>query len=244
MSKSSYVSRAFARVQEIISQYLSKKYNPTTREIQLAYYGNQYDSDSSSQYNTIYGCINRGRKLAIEKWDQYIGASKFWSDLEKSLVYMGDEIEDAAKSEEYKKYINSLIYDGVVTNELLEVLPAIELLFEQMMYQFSNGGTNFIISDGNPFKRDAKWYRPSRAGWNIREERLYRRTVKILDRQFKRGLKTQVKLTSGESLRKVLDFTRSMRASLEDSTSWRCNYCQARNLAEDSNCKICGHPRQ
>jgi hypothetical protein len=157
---------------------------------------------------------------------------------------MGDEIEESIRSGEWKKYFDILIEQKEITDEVLEILPALEFLFEQKMYQFSDEGTNFIIPSGDPFKGDARWYRPSKAGWNIREEKEYRKTVKALSTRFKRGIKTQVMLSSGEPLKRVLDFTRSMRASLEDGTSWKCNHCQARNLVEDSNCKVCGHPRQ
>jgi hypothetical protein len=156
---------------------------------------------------------------------------------------MGDEIEESIRSGEWKKYFDILIEQKEITDELLELLPALEFLFEQKMYQFSDEGTNFVIPSGDPFRRQTRWFRPSRAGWNIREEGLYRKTVKTLSTRLKRGIKTQVILSSSEPLSRVLDFTRSMRASLEDGTSWKCNYCQARNLAEDSTCKICGHQR-
>ena len=244
MSRLSLISRAYARVQEIVSQYLNNGYNPTTREIQQAYYGNQYSSDSSTQYSTIYGCIQRGRKAAIEKWSQYLGSKEFWYDLNKIRYQAENECEDVNKKEEWKEYLDRLDRDGILSEDLLEVLPAFEVLFEHKMYEFSDEGTNFIITSGNPFQGESRWIRPSRAGWNIREEDLYKRSLKVLGTQFRRGLQTQVQLTSGESLRRTLEYTQPIKAALEDGNSWMCSHCHARNVGDASECAICGETRE
>jgi hypothetical protein len=36
----------YTRAQQIISEYLNRGYNPTTKKIQQVYYGNRYDKDS------------------------------------------------------------------------------------------------------------------------------------------------------------------------------------------------------
>jgi len=238
------VTRAFARVQEIISEYLNAGYNPTTHEILQAYYRDQYDPDSSSQYDTIYQCIRRGRRLAIKKWEEYLRTRGFWADLQRALIHMGEEIEESTRSEEWRDYIANLTERSVISDDVLELLPALEFLFEQKMYQFSEEGTNFIISIGDPFRRQSRWYRPSRSGWNIRELDLYKRTLKTINTQIERGIVTHVITGSGDSLRRVLKYTQPIVASLEDGTSWVCNHCSSRNIGEANFCAICGHPRE
>jgi len=243
MSRVGRISRAYARVQQIVSEYLNRGYNPTTREIQLAYYGDRFSDDSKIQYDTIYQCICKGRESAIAKWEAYISSREFESDLQKVLTTHDEERENAVNSHEWKEFYDRLIENGEIPEELLPLLPALEFLFEQKMYQFSEEGTNFVIPEGNPFLRTTRWYRPSRAAWNIREEDIYKRTLRVMGTQFRRGIKTQVRLGSGLPLRRVLDYTRTIKAALEDVTSWNCPYCGALNLGEDERCIICRTPR-
>lgn len=244
-SRGGRISRAYAKVQSILTQYLNGGYDPTTRDIQRIYYGDQFNSDSSSQYSTIYQCIERGRRLAIKKWHFYLESREFIIDLEKIYFEAPDECEQVMTSDDWKEYIDKLnVEGGPISPEVLDRLPALEVLFEQRMYQFSDEGTNFVISGGNPFQGLSRWFRPSRSGWNIREAQLYRNTIKTLDTQLRRGIVTQVKLATGDSLQRMLQYTKPMIASLEDGTSWICAECGTRNLGDTTSCVICGHPNE
>jgi hypothetical protein len=97
--------------------------------------------------------------------------------------------------------------------------PAIAVISERKVKEFSKEGNNFLTATGGP---DLKWYIPSWWSWNIREYKLYNRTVRILYTQLNRGVKTKVLLPSGVPLEEALAYRTVIQAALRDTTSWKC----------------------
>ena len=77
-------------------------------------------------------------------------------------------------------------------------------------------------------------------GWAIRETNLYLRTVRLLQRQLKRGISTKMLTASGEPLPKAINYARSIEGLLEDGSSWRCPSCGMYNHGSSNYCSNCG----
>lgn len=126
--------------------------------------------------------------------------------------------------------------DTTIILKNLGEYPAVALLFERKMKEYSKAGNNFLTAS---YGKHSVWSVPSFWRWNIREFRLYRRTLDILRTHLKRGRETKVLLPSGISIPRVLDYETVVRAALEDGTAWECSKCGARNLSQNQRCVIC-----
>jgi len=244
MTKQGKIARAYVEVQNIIMKYLEKGLHPSTDLLKQAYYATKYDKDSRQQQNTIYGCIVRGRENVIKLWDLYLledGGKAFLKDLAYTEVYEPEECGKALITEDFNKFYWELQNgkfgkDTKVIKQNLGHFPAIAIIFERKMKELSKKGHNFLTATSGS---NSVWYIPSFWAWNIREYKLYNRTVKILYTQLKRGIKTKVLLPSGVSLEETIKYGTVIEAALRDTTSWICQKCGARNIAENEKCAIC-----
>lgn len=244
----SEISRAYARVQQIILEYLSMGYNPTLEDIQKAYYSEDFRRDSSLQCSIIYGSIIRGRETAIKRLDLDVNSDTFVSEIEWIKTYEAKLCNGEIDKEEYKEFWTE-IKDGRFgeearreSEEILEEIPSFAIYFRKKILQYAKEGACLIIPTmKTPFTRGTKrWFIPSWFRWNIREIDLYKRTLKAFRTQLKRGIVTRVALPSGMSLEKALTIETVTRASLIDKTVWTCPKCSARNLDSSKVCGICG----
>jgi len=244
----SEISRAYARVQQIIFQYLSMGYNPTSEEIQRAYYGEDFDLDSTLQSSIIYGCITRGREIAIKRLDLDINSDKFSSETEWIKTYEAELCKREKEKEEYKEFWIEIKKGRFgkearrESEEVLEEMPSFAIYFKRKTLQYAKEGACLITpSMDTPFTRGTKrWFIPSWFRWNIREIDQYKKTLKAFRTQLKRGITTKVALPSGVSLKKALAIETVTRASLIDKTVWTCPKCSAPNLDSSEVCGICG----
>lgn len=184
----------------------------------------------------------KGRENVIILWEAYAKSDQFTKDLELIENYRTEDIEKQIDSKEFRDFHWQLHSGrfGKETREIVETLehyPAIANIFQDKMFEYSKTGNNFIIAS---YGKESQWYIPTFWTWNIREFKLYTRTLKILRRQLARGVKTKVLLPSGQPIEKVLLVETVVRASLEDKTVWVCPNCTARNLESSNICSICG----
>jgi len=244
MPKQGKISRAYVEVQNMITKYLEKGIHPSTDLLKQAYYDAKYVKDSRVQQETIYGCIVRGRENVIKLWDLYLledGGKTFLKDLAYTEAYEPEECGKELITEDFSKFHWELQNgrfgkDTKVIKHNLGHFPAIAIIFERKTKEFSKKGHNFLTATGGT---NSVWYIPSYWTWNIREYKLYNRTVKILYTQLKRGIKTKVLLPSGVSLEETIKYGTVIEAALRDTTSWICPKCGARNIAENAKCAIC-----
>jgi len=244
MTKEGKISRAYVEVQNMITKYLEKGIHPSTDLLKQAFYGDKYDKDSREQQETIYGCIIRGRETVIKLWDLYLldsGGKTFLKDVAYTEVYEPEECGKELITEDFSKFHLELQNgkfgkDTEVIKQNLGHFPAIAVILGRKMKFFSKKGHNFLTATGG---KDSVWYIPSYWAWNIREYKLYNRTVKILYTQLRRGIKTKVLLPSGVPLEEAIKYGTIIEAALRDTTSWACPKCGARNIAENDKCAIC-----
>lgn len=244
MRKPSEITRAYPIVQAKITEWWENKTPITTKKLQKFFYGENYDADSKSQWETIYGCICRGRDNVIKLWDVYL-AGDFNIDLPYVQTYEAEKCEHQIKTLDFDEFYYKLQRGkfGKDTSIILKNLgnyPAVAVLFERKMKEYSKSGNNFLTAKYGP---RSVWFIPSFWRWNIREYRLYRRSLFILRRQLDRGIKTRVLLPSGTPIPRVLEYETVVRAALEDGTAWECSKCGARNLAQNNQCQICHNTR-
>lgn len=245
MPRTSEVERFFVQVQGIISSFFEKGKRPTINTIQLATYGRKYNSDSRTQKQIVYGCITRGREYAIKQWNQYVESKEFVNDVTYIDHYEPVEIKNQIDSDDFRDFHSELQYGkfGEETEEIRENLgqfPAVAIVFDRRIQEYSKTGNNFIIPrvvKGS--KVHWQWFIPSFWRWNIRECKLYGRSLKVLMNQLERGRNTRVLLPSGQPIQKALEVGTVLKASLEDKTVWTCPNCTARNLGTTTNCAIC-----
>jgi len=240
MTKEGKISRAYVEVQNMITKYLEKGIHPSTDLLKQAFYGDKYAKDSRKQQETIYGCIIRGRETVIKLWDLYL-LETFLKDVTYTEYNEPEECGKELITEDFSKFHSELLNgkfgkDTKVIKQNLGHFPAIAVIFERKMKEFSKKGHNFLTATLGP---NSVWYIPSYWAWNIREYKLYNRTVKILYTQLKRGIKTKVLLPSGVSLEETIKYGTVIEAALRDTTSWICPKCGARNIAENEKCAIC-----
>ena len=240
MTKEGKISRAYVEVQNIITKYLEKGVHPSTDLLKQAYYSDKYDKDSREQQETIYGCIIRGRENVIKLWDLYL-LDTFQKDLSHTEFYEPEECGKELITENFSKFHSELQNgkfgkDTKVIKQNLGHFPAIAIIFQRKMKEFSKKGHNFLTATGG---KDSVWRIPSFWAWNIREYKLYNRTVRILYTQLKRGIKTKVLLPSGVPLEETIKYGTVIEAALRDTTSWTCPKCGAKNIAENDKCAIC-----
>lgn len=245
---SSRIKRAYVKVQDIMLRYLERGISPSTDLLKQAFYDKDYDKDSRVQQETIYGCIIRGRDQAIDLWDLYLlenDGKDFFKDLAYIEVYepeeWGKELKDKDFEEfHWKLHAGRFGEDTETIKRNLGHFPAIAVIFKRKMKEFSKKGHNFVIATGG---KNSVWFIPSWWRWNIREYKYYRRTLKILYMQLKRGIKTKVILPSGVSLEEALKYGTVVEAALKDRTAWVCPNCGARNIEENKECAICKKER-
>ena len=245
MRKVGEISRAYPLVQDMITKYIKQSIAMTTQLLQQAFYGQNYDADSKVQWETVYGCFVRGRDNVIKMWDMYLQDQSFFSDLAYVQNYEAKKCEDQLKTLDFDEFYYNLQAGkfGKETQDILKNLgeyPAVAILFERKMKEYSEGGNNFLTAT---YGKRSVWFIPSFWRWNIREFKLYRRTLNILRTQLKRGRETQVLLPSGISIPRILEYETVVRAALEDGTAWECSKCGARNLSQNPKCAICHTPR-
>lgn len=245
MRKVGEVSRAHPLVQDIITKYIEQSIPITTQLLQQAFYRKNYDTDSKIQGETIYGCIVRGRDNVIKMWDIYLQGQSFFSDLIYVQNYEAKECERQLKTLDFDEFYYDLQRgkfgkDTTIILRNLGEYPAVAILFERKMKEYSKAGNNFLTAT---YGMRSVWFIPSFWRWNIREFKLYRRTLNILRTQLKRGRETKVLLPSGIPIPRVLEYETVVRAALEDGTAWQCSKCGARNLSQNPKCVICHTPR-
>jgi len=241
MRKPSEITRAYPLMQDMITKYLEQGIPLTTQLLQEAFYRENFDADSKIQRETIYGCIVRGRDNVIKMWAAYLEGQSFHLDLAYVQNYQDKECKDQFKTLDFDEFYYNLQRGkfGKDTSIILKNLgdfPAVAILFERKMKEYSKVGTNFLTAS---YGKKSHWFIPSFWRWNIREYRLYRRTLHILRTQLDRGKATKVLLPSGIPIPRVLEYETVVRAALEDGTAWECSKCGARNLSQNPNCVIC-----
>ena len=241
MRKASEITRAYPLVQDIITKYIEHLVPITTLLLQQAFYKEYYDSDSASQGKTIYGCIVRGREHVVKLWNNYLQDRSFFIDLSFIQNYEVQKCEGQIKTLDFDEFYYELQTGkfGKDTQDILKHLgdyPAVAILFEKKMKEYSKTGSNFLTAT---YGKNSVWSIPTFWRWNIREFKLYRRTLDILRNQLKRGRETKVLLPSGIPIPRILEYETVVRAALEDGTAWECSKCGTRNLSQNQKCVIC-----
>lgn len=241
MRKTSEITRAYPLVQDLITKCWEEKIPITTQLLQQSHYKENYDKDSKSQWETIYGCICRGRGNVIKIWDVYLDGKSFHSDLAYVQTYEAKDCERQFKTLDFDEFYYKLQRGkfGKDTSIILKNLgefPAVAILFERKMKEYSKSGNNFLTAS---YGANSVWFIPSFWRWNIREYRLYKRSLHILRNQLDRGIKTKVLLPSGLPIPRILEYETVVRAALEDGTAWECSKCGAKNLMQNNQCQIC-----
>lgn len=234
-------------VQNILFTLLSKGETPTTRELQQAYFGVDYNSDSVSQIGLIRTSITHGRELAYKQISDAVDDPNHQSEVIDIAHYEQAECMAVEGTEGWNNFHDNLI-DGKLgpearkhRRELLEVIPAYSLWFSRKLWELAKSGACMIIPIDirRGWGKQAKWHLPSWFAWNDRELDQYRRSIDRIRTQFNRGIKTRVALPSGDTMQKALAYTSPIQAAIEDGTSWFCARCSARNLGVDTACSIC-----
>jgi len=217
MSRTSKVSRIYDKVQNLIYDFVKQGLQPTTQQLQQMIYGDVFNPDSRTQRETIYKCIMLGRDKAIDLWNAYLEENTFLQDIVYIDTYEPETIKKELGSDDfhefYWEYQNKRFgEDTEIIAKSLDIYPATAVLFNRKMALFSEQGHSFLISScGNK----ASWYIPTWWIWNIRDFELYRRTLRILMNQFKRGQQTKLLLPSAIPIEKLLEQTKTIEKMLE-----------------------------
>lgn len=243
MSREGRISRIYTDVQKLIYDFIKQDMKPTTQQLQNMIFSSSYNEDSRKQKDDIYGCIMRGRENVIKLWDTYIEDNDHFNKQIAYIEYYKPEtVRKELESQDFKEFYDEMQHKrfGEDTQEIMKYLgkyPAIAILFNQKMREYSEQGHSFLISSGG---KNASWFIPSWWTWNVREYDLYRRTLSILRTQLQRGIDTKVLMPSNISLEKTSAMTTVVRAMIENDTVWTCPKCDVRNLESSANCANCG----
>jgi len=232
--------RYYIEVQALLRELFNQNQNPTTADIQTAIFQENVDLDSQYQRSIIWKRISEGRKNALLFWNQYSESRDFVKDVAGILHYSDGDVLTSEK----KDFSNfrAALYGGQFGAEGenilqdLEYYTAISHLWTQKLKEYSQELNNLAIST---YGKRAYWLLPSWWRWAVRETDLYIRSVKILQRQLKRGISTKLLTASGEPLEKALEYSKSIQGLLEDGDSWRCK-CNMYNSGESNYCSNCG----
>lgn len=235
------VSRFYIESQQYITQRIQRDVPLCTYEIQQAVFGSEYDADSQYQKTVIRDRIIEGREKALQQWNLYCDSQEFRNDFQALLYYGVPQIlED--ENEDYYDFYGKLLAgrfgeESESIREFLDDYIAISRLWTQKLKQYSQELNNLIIST---YGRNAHWILPSWWRWAIRETNLYLRTVKILQRQFQRGISTKLLTASGRPIQEAVGYSRSIQGVLEDGNSWECPKCTMYNSGTSNFCSNCG----
>lgn len=217
---------------------------PTTIEIQKEVFEENYEFDSRSQRDAVYGSITRGRDNAIIGWESYTSDPQFLKDLAEIEYYANELIDEQEKSGDYAEFYREL-YAGRFADKTdlikghLREFALIAVLWDRKLKELSKQGMNLVISS---YGSQARWKIPSFWKWAIRETNLYIRFLKIVQGQIERGIKTKVGALPGTLPHKAIGYTQSAQAALTDGTSWECE-CEMINLGTANFCSNCGKPK-
>ena len=216
----------------------------TTIAIQKEVFNEEFDGDSRSQRDAVYGSITRGRDNAIIGWESYTRHPIFMVDL-KAIELNADElIDEQEKSGDYGEFYSEL-YAGRFADKTdlikgnLREFALIAVLWDKKLKDLSQKGMNLVISS---YGKQSKWQIPSFWKWAIRETELYIRFLKIVERQIERGIKTGVGKLPGILPFKAIGYAQSAEAALTDGTSWTCE-CAMINIVTANFCSNCGKPK-
>lgn len=245
----SEVLKAYSFVQEIMNEKFEQGVNPSTKDIQQAYFEEYFNPDSKKQESVICKCIERGRTKALQLLINYFekdGEGGLMSDWHYLKYYEPEKGKAEMKTEGFKSFMEYVHSGGFSKdeNEIIEALPdypELAILFNRKVIEIAKGGHNIVISTGRGSK--STWVRATLWAWYIRDFKEYQKSFQRLVTQLKRGIATKLRLPTGESLEKVLEYTTPIKAALSDGTAWKCPNCGVQNVAENKKCVICGSPQ-
>jgi len=240
----STIGRIYADVQSFITQRIEEGKPPTTIDIQKHIFKEDFNEDSRMQKDSVYGAIVRGRDTGLIDMDVYFESDQFSKDLSEVEYYANKLIDEQEKSSDYAEFFTELHMGrfGTETDLIkgnLREFALIAVLWDRKLAEISKGSKNIIIAT---YGRYSAWRLPSLWRWAIRETDLYLRTLLIVEKQFKRGIRTKVAMLPGTPIQKALGYTESARAALTDGTSWTCE-CDMINPESANFCSNCGKPK-
>lgn len=240
----SLIGRIHHIVQRILTTGNEADNPPTTIAIQKEVFKEDFNSDSRTQRDAIYGSVTRGRDNAIIGWESYTSDPKFLEDLSEIEFYANELIDEQEKSGDYAEFYSEL-YAGRFIDKTdlikgnLREFALIAVLWDKKLKELSQQGMNLVISSYGTL---SKWKIPSFWKWAIRETDLYIRFLKIVEGQIERGIKTGIGALPGTLPRKAIGYAQSAQAALTDGTSWECE-CEMINIGTANFCSNCGKPK-
>jgi len=240
----SLIGRIHHLVQGVLTTGNEANAPHTTIAIQKEVFNKDFDIDSRSQRDAVYGSITRGRDNAIIGWESYTKHPIFLEDLTEIELNANELIDEQEKSGDYGEFYSEL-YAGrfvdktdLITGNLRE-FALIAVIWDKKLKELSRQGMNLVISS---YGKESTWKIPSFWKWAIRETDLYIRSLKIVEMQIKRGIRTKVAVLPGALPHKAIGYTQSAQAALTDGTSWTCD-CAMINIGTANFCSNCGKPK-
>ena len=240
----SLIGRIHHIVQKMITTGNEDNKSHTTIDIQKEVFGEDFDGDSRSQRDAVYGSITRGRDNAIIGWESYANHPKFLDDLKEIELNANELIDEQEKSGDYGEFYSEL-YAGRFAHKTelikgnLKEFALIAVLWDKKLKELSQQGMNLVISS---YGKQSKWKIPSFWKWAIRETELYIRSLKIFEKQIRRGIITKVGALPGSLPHKAIGYAQSAQAALTDGTAWECE-CDMINMGTANFCSNCGKPK-
>lgn len=240
----SLTGRIYPEVQNFITERMYQKSPPRTSEIIRHVFGDQTNQDSRIQRDAVYQAITRGRDLALAKMELYLESNEYYQDLAEIEYYASDLIDQQETSADYADFFSELHMGrfGDKTDLIkgnLRPFALIAALWERKLQEYSEKGMNLVIAS---YGKDSGWFIPSWWKWATRETDLYLRSLKIVEKQLKRGSGTKMLTASGQPISKAIGYVGSARALLEDGASWSCQ-CGMMNPGSANYCSNCGEAK-